>query len=342
MCLTTSTALRIEPALPLTISVNQTQIFTWFRTDDHSPPNIDLRAIPITGSQTQSLKNHDYVTGSRTTPSVDIRSTLPVEHPGSENGTVSLTFTSATSFLIVGVRQLVPKESPFFTASGAVLVTIGTTSNAHTETTQTSATSTTTDASTNTLSMGSPMPMSTPTVPPTTAVPSTSIFPTSQPIFPPSQPIFPTSQPENARPHKSNPGAITGGVLGGLVVLVVATVTLFFILKRRKKKLKHNLDPTPYLDTTPSSSSDAPYINIREQKMQMIAQRERLERELDAYEQSSRESDSTSRGVPDDINDTDHVVQVLRRQMEVLTQRIATVEAGMAPPDYSSGTVTPT
>ncbi|KAG7087021.1 hypothetical protein E1B28_013000 [Marasmius oreades] len=87
--------------------------------------------------------------------------------------------------------------------------------------------------------------------------------------------------------------------------------------------------------------SDALRLDIMEQKMQMLGQRERLERELAAYEQASQASNSGTGTVPDGINGSNHedeIVQVSRRQLELLTQRIAALEAAMAPPDYSSRT----
>ncbi|KAG7087130.1 hypothetical protein E1B28_013109 [Marasmius oreades] len=144
------------------------------------------------------------------------------------------------------------------------------------------------------------------------------------------------SQSEKSRPRT---GLIAGCVAGGVLVVLVVTTFALCILRRRNKKLKYNLGPTPYLDMTPSSGSDTPYMDS---KIQMLCQRERLERELEAYEQASQESNSRNEDGPDGINGSnqqDDVVQVTRRQMEVLTRRIAALEAvTMAPPDYSSHT----
>ncbi|KAG7087098.1 hypothetical protein E1B28_013079 [Marasmius oreades] len=136
-------------------------------------------------------------------------------------------------------------------------------------------------------------------------------------------------------------GAIAGAAVGGVLVMLVIATFVFCLLKRRYKKIKHNIEATPYLDTTPASGSDTPYMDIRERKMQMLGQREQLERELEVYEQASQESNPRAGDVLDGINgenQEEDVVQVLRRQMGVLTQRIATLEAGAAPPDYSSRT----
>ncbi|KAG7087114.1 hypothetical protein E1B28_013095 [Marasmius oreades] len=172
----------------------------------------------------------------------------------------------------------------------------------------------------------------------TVTTPITSVPPSSTPSTTPLAQTT-TSGVDHSNVGGGRPvaiGAIAGGVVGGVLATLAIATFVFYILKRRNKKMNYILDPTPYLDT---SGSDAPDMDIRERKMQMLGQREHLERELEAYEQVTQNSSSGTGAVPDGINGSNpgDIAQVLRR-MEVLTQRIATLEEGMAPPDYSSGT----
>ncbi|KAG7087131.1 hypothetical protein E1B28_013110 [Marasmius oreades] len=191
-------------------------------------------------------------------------------------------------------------------------------------------------------------------VPGHAAVTSGSTTPLTSPPPPTSTSIFPSTststatvtaptQSEESRPHKLNTGGLAGGIAGGVLLIVVVATFVLCILKRRNKKLEYNLvhtGPTPYFYMIPSSGSDAFYMDITERKTQMFSQREHLKRELEVYEQVSQDSNSRNEDSPDGINGSnqqDDVVQVTRRQMEVLTRRIAALEAvTMAPPDYSS------
>ncbi|KAG7087022.1 hypothetical protein E1B28_013001 [Marasmius oreades] len=168
---------------------------------------------------------------------------------------------------------------------------------------------------------------------PTTTIDSVATGGNKNPISPSAG-----SAPSDALQSHSHPnvGVVAGGVVGGVLTMLVIATFVIYILKRRKKKMNYTLDQTPYLDTSGSDASD---MDIRERKMQLLGQREHLERELEAYEQASQNLSSGTGAVPDGINGSnqDDIAQVLRR-MEVLTQRIATLEEGMAPPDYSSGT----
>ncbi|KAG7087126.1 hypothetical protein E1B28_013105 [Marasmius oreades] len=89
------------------------------------------------------------------------------------------------------------------------------------------------------------------------------------------------------------------------------------------------LEPTPFLAAVmPPSDVDIP---------QIVREKEQLKLQLEAYlaqashRSSSRTTvhDGTNEGNPDD-----DAVQALRYQMEALTRRTATLEEGMAPPDY--------
>ncbi|KAG7087097.1 hypothetical protein E1B28_013078 [Marasmius oreades] len=336
----TTSALRLEPALPFTVIVNQPQIFTWIRTDDDDDVPVDLQAIPINGSPTQSLEdNNDDFTDPRTAGETN---DLNDEDGKPRNGSVTVNFPSAMSFSIVAVKgPFGPK--PFHTFNGTVVATAspGTTTNASTTTQVQSASSGSSNTALSTLgsssSVSSTVNGSVQTGTPTSTADANS---NTNPTLVPA-PTFAPPMNSSAVSATPNTGAIAGGVVGGVLVMLAVAAAVFYILKRRKIKLKHNLDPTPYLDTIPVSGSDAPYTDIRERKMQMVRQRESLERELEVYEQASQESNSRAGDILDGpINggyQEGGIVQVLRR-MEVLTQRIATLEAGMAPPDYSSRT----
>ncbi|KAG7087059.1 hypothetical protein E1B28_013040 [Marasmius oreades] len=239
---------------------------------------------------------------------------VPVDKALQESGSITLTFFQPSPFLVVAVDN--NAMNTFFTAVGTIVAERLQTIVVSGATTSTSTTSTA-DANWNT-SLRLPTPVYAPIVPPTN---------------PPTATV-------TALPHTSNTGAIAGGVVGGVLALFLVATVVFCILQRRNKKLKHDFDPTPYLDW-PVSSSDAPYMEIGARKAQMIGQRERLQRELEAYEQSAQESNSRSGAFPNGVNGSNQeedVVQALRRQMEVLTKIMATLEAGMAPPDFSSRT----
>ncbi|KAG7087106.1 hypothetical protein E1B28_013087 [Marasmius oreades] len=346
MCLTTS-ALRIVPPLPLTVTANRNHTVTWIRTHydiDDVPPDIDLpEAIPVNGSPTQSFEddNDDFI-GPKAATSADIRSEdldgggetndLNDEDENQKNGSVTVYLRGdgdIQSISAVTLSEQLPGQKTFHTAVGSGPTATASIAATTTAITPSNTTSLIPGSNSSVSSTGSGSTQ--------TATPSASNSANSN-VNPTLAPA-PFAPPTNATP---NTGAIAGGVVGGVLVILVFGTVVFYILKRRKIKLKHNLDPTPYLDTIPVSGSDAPYMDIKERKMQMVRQRESLERELEAYEQASQESNSRAGDIPDGpfrnggYQEGD-IVQVLRR-MEVLTQRIATLEAGMAPPDYSSRT----
>ncbi|KAF9263916.1 hypothetical protein L218DRAFT_999082 [Marasmius fiardii PR-910] len=113
-------------------------------------------------------------------------------------------------------------------------------------------------------------------------------------------------------------------------------------------------DPTPFVDPTPPSSDfdvQVSHGDTREHQVWMIGQKESLERQLtEAQQRASQAKGSKSRtkatqgsgsqgttGESNQVGESDDAVQALRHEVDILTRKIATLEAGMAPPDYSSG-----
>ncbi|KAG7087110.1 hypothetical protein E1B28_013091 [Marasmius oreades] len=148
----------------------------------------------------------------------------------------------------------------------------------------------------------------------------------------------PTQIPSNQK-FAPNVAVIVGVILGFGTLATIGAIILYFRYRRRRISDMKPPSVTPFSNTKDYKITRT---DIKERKRQMIGQRERLERELEAYEQASQVSNSRTGTVPDDINgsnEEDEIIQVSRRQLGLLTQRIAALEAfTMAPPDYSSCT----
>lgn len=152
----------------------------------------------------------------------------------------------------------------------------------------------------------------------------------------------------------SNTGAIAGGVIGGLVGLAAVVVAVLLFLRRRRvsreKKMitpdfsSYFTEPTLIVNgessqgqgqgqrAGPSSPVKEKYLMMQEQKEQMLGMRQRLERRL---EDNMANPDGSSVASQSD-QDT---VPELRRQLDVMSQRIHELEAELAeqaPPDYVS------
>ncbi|KAG7087128.1 hypothetical protein E1B28_013107 [Marasmius oreades] len=239
-------------------------------------------------------------------------STYPVDkdEAGRENGWFTLTFTRPAYYNVIAIDN---STRAFFQAPVVIVVTHSTASDTNSPGPSITATN---DVNSNT-SIGNPTPASEPETnrPPTSTAPPQTLSGTS-------------ASSRNIKP------TVIGSVVGGTVFLLL----LLFFIRYRRNKPSRRLIPTPYLDMKPFSG---PYMDIRERKIQLLSQREGLERDLEAYEQASQGSNSRTEDVPDSINESNQegVVQVFRRQIELLTQRMAAMEAvTMAPPDYSSRT----
>ncbi|KAK1219537.1 hypothetical protein PQX77_017725 [Marasmius sp. AFHP31] len=90
----------------------------------------------------------------------------------------------------------------------------------------------------------------------------------------------------------------------------------------------------------PPIPSDSPYLSMKERKEQMLGQRERLELQLERYRSQPPPSTTagSSDGHPSETTANKTVVE-LRNQVDVMTQRIAMLEAELSdqpPPDYMS------
>ncbi|KAG7087058.1 hypothetical protein E1B28_013039 [Marasmius oreades] len=312
-CLT-STAFQINPPLPTAPVIGQVISFNWTR-DLEDPDEFSFREF-------MDVDGHGLSLNPLSVDNAQARQRI---------GSFTLTMTQIMTFKVVAVDM--NDLNTFFTAPGVIEAAVSpdgtTTSSLHNVGTPvasplpglTSAQATTSSPISPAISIENPTPAST----------QTSLSTVTATVL---------TNSEESQPHKSSTGAIACGTIGGVVLLVVSAF-VFYILKRRNKKLKHKQNLAPYLDAKPCSGSDSPYMDIRERRAQIIEQRARLQRELEAYDQSSQESNSRSGAVPDGINESNQeedVVQVLRRQMEVVTRIMATLEAGMAPPDYSSDT----
>ncbi|EEB93060.1 hypothetical protein MPER_08338, partial [Moniliophthora perniciosa FA553] len=107
-----------------------------------------------------------------------------------------------------------------------------------------------------------------------------------------------------------------GGIVG-LALFIIGIV----LVKKPKESGEWSLQPTPLEGTRER------YFQMREQKEQMVGLRERLERRLE---------DNMSSQLEEEEQDT---VPELRRQLDVMSQRIQDLEAELAeqaPPDYVS------
>ncbi|KAG7087113.1 hypothetical protein E1B28_013094 [Marasmius oreades] len=135
------------------------------------------------------------------------------------------------------------------------------------------------------------------------------------------------------RPHKV---AVIVGLTVGFITLGIIGAIIFYLRYRRRRKA--DMTPpivTPFSDTTVYSVSRT---DIKERKRQLIGQRERLERQSRVDEQAPQTSPANNQTDNTGIDQLRDTMQNLRRQMDVVTQRMATLEAGTArPPDYSSG-----
>ncbi|KAG7085452.1 hypothetical protein E1B28_003013 [Marasmius oreades] len=183
-------------------------------------------------------------------------------------------------------------------------------------------------------------------------------------------PGSPTNLTTPEKLKNSNVGAIAGGVVGGVVGLVLLAFAIFFFIRwrRRKKDYSENSatdmtqyfeEPTPFLSTAPSEAEvnwqDDGALTIvgaskmRQQKKEMLGQRERLERQLEDYLQGvgSPSEIGTGNGGLDSVpsravgagSDDAPAVPELQEQVNVMTQRIAILEAELAeqaPPEYAS------
>ncbi|KAG7087109.1 hypothetical protein E1B28_013090 [Marasmius oreades] len=296
----TSTAFRIDPPLPSAVVTDQAVPFSWTR-DPTDPPEFSFLKIQLEG------------------PEGRMSALLPVDRDQASqaSGSFTLTFNDLSPFQVVAVDDSL---KPFFTAPGTIVAAAAGQFGSPTSTNSASGSPSITDTISS-ISIENPTPAPTPDAngPPTSTAPSQTVAGIS-------------ASSKNTKP------IIIGSVVGGTVFILLLLLLFLFIRRRRNKPL--GTGPTPFLDATPSSGSDTPYMDIRERKMQMLGQRERLERELEAYEQvESQESNSGTGDIPDGIDESNQegVAQVSRRQIELLTQRIAALEAAMAPPDYSSG-----
>ncbi|KAG7087138.1 hypothetical protein E1B28_013118 [Marasmius oreades] len=310
-------ALRIDPPLPANVTRLEPVPFIWHR-DSSDPDEF--------GFVKWQLEGHDKG------PS-DV---YFVKDSENESGSFTLTFTTPSPFLVFAVKRHSTK-SPFFTAPGTLValssaVTTSspspspspsqspnpnppeTSTETRTETTSTTSNATpiTTLSSTSTRANSS---RGTTTIPQPTATNST-----------------PPIAQQNQRSKK---GAIIGGVIGGLAGLIVVIASIFYLLRRRRKRAHQNNDLTPYFEAGSATSTDA-----RDQKVQIIGlQRERLERQLEAFERTPPYPNDSATEVGTVSQTVNDAVQALRCQIELLTDRLTRLEGERTerlPPDYSS------
>ncbi|KAI3601440.1 hypothetical protein WG66_002578 [Moniliophthora roreri] len=145
-----------------------------------------------------------------------------------------------------------------------------------------------------------------------------------------------------------NAGAIAGGVIGGVVGLALTIIVILLFLKRRKAERERSIatpdiseyftQPTPLVSEGPSTEAKDRYLRMQEQKEQMLGMRERLERRLEDNMAEERMRVMNPDGSAASESDQDTVPE-LRRQLDIMSQRIQVLEAELAeqaPPDYVS------
>ncbi|KAG7087136.1 hypothetical protein E1B28_013117 [Marasmius oreades] len=247
---TTSTALHLEPAPPLTVPVNQPQIFTWIRDDDDDDVPSSVTAIAVNSSPTQSSKDNEDFVGSRMFAPADIRFRLLIHLGGGDdeddeddkprNGTVTLTFPSATSFSIVAKKGKPPGQKVLHTFSGTVVATVstGTTSTTASTTTQAQSASSTNTAlstpgssSSASSTVNGPAQAGTPTS--TGATTETSVISTSSAL---TSPVSTIPLGTAVKTGENNKAVILGCALGGSMFILVSLLLLFAWRQRRHRK----------------------------------------------------------------------------------------------------------
>ncbi|KAG7087111.1 hypothetical protein E1B28_013092 [Marasmius oreades] len=147
-----------------------------------------------------------------------------------------------------------------------------------------------------------------------------------------------TQMPSHEKYEAKTPNValIVGLTLGFTTLLAIAVAAiLYFRYRRRRKTDTTPPSVTPFSDTTVYNVPT----DIAERKRQMIAQREGLEGQSQVYEQAPQTSPANNQTVDTGpLNRRgDDTMQELRQQMAIVTQRMATLEAGLEPPpDYRS------
>ncbi|KAK7030883.1 hypothetical protein VNI00_013993 [Paramarasmius palmivorus] len=170
-----------------------------------------------------------------------------------------------------------------------------------------------------------------------------------------------SDQGSNSSPGSSgsNAGAIAGGVIGGVVGLAAVVVAVLLFLRRRrvlgeKKMITPDIstyftEPTPIITgessqgqgqgAGPPSAAKEKYLMMQEQKEQMLGMRQRLERRLEDNMAEHRMRIANPDGSSVASQSGQDTVPELRRQLDVMSQRIHELEAELAeqaPPDYVS------
>ncbi|KAG7087127.1 hypothetical protein E1B28_013106 [Marasmius oreades] len=129
------------------------------------------------------------------------------------------------------------------------------------------------------------------------------------------------------------------GLSLGLIALLVIIGGIILYFRYRCRRIRTDTTPpslTPFSDT---SGYNITRTDIKERQRQMVGQKEhQVERQSRSYEQAPQTSPANNQTGDSGLNRLgDDTVLELRHQMAIVTQRMATLEAGMAPPpDYSS------
>ncbi|KAF9257468.1 hypothetical protein L218DRAFT_949150 [Marasmius fiardii PR-910] len=105
------------------------------------------------------------------------------------------------------------------------------------------------------------------------------------------------------------------------------------------KRGHRNPGLTPFFDTPPPSNPNISHSVKMQRREQIIRDKAQLQAELEVYQNESQGIDSRD-NISERLsgsNQGEDIVQLLRRHIDVLNQKITTLEAELAPPDYSSG-----
>ncbi|KAL0570349.1 hypothetical protein V5O48_011619 [Marasmius crinis-equi] len=130
-------------------------------------------------------------------------------------------------------------------------------------------------------------------------------------------------------------GAIIGGVLGGVAVLIATAVILVILLRRRRQKHRHSFSISELFDPPPEPPKEQPkplpqhHIpgTTSEKKGVVMLQRNDFNHQVaEGRPQTPHQTDA---------NDS-VVLAEMRVQFELMSQRMARMEAELGPPDYAS------